>query len=76
MTGDIITSGTSVEGIQFGGAADSNAITLIGDITTTCASGGGSNCFGINIAGDLQYLDDDRRCECRRQHCKGFMGKW
>ena len=56
MTGDIITSGTSVEGIQFGGAADSNAITLIGDITTTCASGSGSNCFGINIGGDSNTL--------------------
>ena len=56
MTGDIITSGTSVEGIQFSGAADSNAITLNGDITTTCASGSGSNCFGINIGGDSNTL--------------------
>jgi hypothetical protein len=56
MTGDIITSGTSVEGIGVGGTADSNAITLIGDITTTCASGSGSNCFGINIGGDSNTL--------------------
>jgi hypothetical protein len=56
MTGDVLTSGTSVEGIQFSGAADSNTITLNGDITTTCASGSGSNCFGINLAGDSNTL--------------------
>ena len=56
MTGDVLTSGTSVEGIQFSGTADSNAITLNGDITTTCASGTGSNCFGINLAGSSNTL--------------------
>ena len=56
MTGDVLTSGTSVEGIQFSGAADSNTITLNGDITTTCASGSGSNCFGLNMGGDSNAL--------------------
>lgn len=56
MTGNIITSGTSVEGINFGGSADSNTMTLNGNVTTTCASGSGSNCFGINIAGDSNTL--------------------
>jgi hypothetical protein len=56
MTGHILTTGTSVEGIGFGGGATNNTITLDGDITTTCASGGGSNCFGINIGGDSNTL--------------------
>ena len=56
MTGHILTTGTSVEGIGFAGGATNNTITLDGNITTTCASGGGSNCFGINLGGDSNTL--------------------
>ena len=56
MTKDILTTGTNVEGIGFGGGATNNTITLDGDITTTCASGSGANCFGISIGGDSNTL--------------------
>ena len=56
MTGHIITNGDSSEGIQFAGGTANNTMTLNGDITTTCASGSGGNCFGINIAGNSNTL--------------------